>query len=131
MRRLIAVIVVAAVFASRAFAASVEEVESAIRKGVEHLYQIQSGDNWDNDWKQDNSNTGGRTALVVYALLASGESPLAGSIGDYWWAGAFRTIFVIDPIRDMIAVLMANDNAYPFPRWFQLFRSLVYQALTA
>ena len=63
--------------------------------------------------------------------LASGESPLAGSIGDYWWAGAFRTIFVIDPIRDMIAVLMANDNAYPFPRWFQLFRSLVYQALTA
>src|SRR2546426_10082910 len=75
MRRIVAVIVVAAVFSSRASAATVEQVEQAIRKGVEHLYQIQSGDNWDNDWKQDNSNTGGRTALVAYALLAAGESP--------------------------------------------------------
>src|SRR3954466_15331123 len=75
MRRIIAAIVLIAVIASRATAATPEQVEQAIRKGVEHLYHIQAGDNWDNNWKQDNSNTGGRTALVVYALLASGESP--------------------------------------------------------
>src|SRR5438132_827070 len=55
--------------------ASVEQVEKAIRAGVDHLYQVQSGDNWDNGWNQDNGNTGGRTALVTYALLAAGESP--------------------------------------------------------
>src|SRR3954467_6622251 len=56
-------------------AASVEAVEKAIPAGVDHLYAVQSGDNWDNGWNQDNSNTGGRTALVVYSLLAAGESP--------------------------------------------------------
>src|SRR5256885_5709709 len=56
-------------------AASVEQVEKAIRAGVDHLYAIQAGDNWDNNWNQDNNNTGGRTALVVYSLLAAGESP--------------------------------------------------------
>jgi hypothetical protein len=56
-------------------AASVEAVEKSIRAGVDHLYQVQAGDNWDNGWNQDNSNTGGRTALVVYSLLAAGESP--------------------------------------------------------
>jgi len=54
---------------------TVEQVEKAIRAGVDHLYAIQAGDNWDNNWNQDNSNTGGRTALVVYSLLAAGESP--------------------------------------------------------
>src|SRR4051812_41320916 len=75
MRTLIAVVVLISLLASTARAATVEQVEKAIRAGVEHLYQIQSGDNWDNGWNQDNSNTGGRTALVVYSLLAAGESP--------------------------------------------------------
>src|SRR3954469_25230808 len=75
MRTPIAVAVLIALFTSSARAASVEQVEKAIRAGVEHLYQIQGGDNWDNGWNQDNGNTGGRTALVVYSLLAAGESP--------------------------------------------------------
>src|SRR5256885_11551915 len=79
MRYFFSVIILVAVFASlcvsTARAATVEQVEKAIRAGVDHLYQIQSGDNWDNGWNQDNSNTGGRTALVTYALLAAGESP--------------------------------------------------------
>jgi len=59
--------------------------------------------------------------------LAGGESPMAGSLGDYWWAGAFRTVFAVDPSRGLCAVLMANENIYPVPRWFQLFRTLVHQ----
>src|SRR4051812_19205734 len=75
MRPSIAVVVLLSLFTSTVRAASVEQVEAAIRKGVDHLYAVQSGDNWDNGWNQDNSNTGGRTALVTYALLAAGESP--------------------------------------------------------
>jgi len=75
MRQLTIAVIALSVLASSARAASVEQVEKAIRAGVDHLYQIQSGDNWDNGWNQDNSNTGGRTALVTYALLAAGESP--------------------------------------------------------
>src|SRR6185503_4134895 len=75
MKKPIAVAIVLAIFASSLRAATPEQVEKAIRAGVDHLYQVQAGDNWDNGWNQDNSNTGGRTALVVYSLLAAGESP--------------------------------------------------------
>jgi len=75
MRTFVAFAVLAAVCAASARAATVEQVEKAIRAGVEHLYTVQSGDNWDNGWNQDNGNIGGRTALVTYALLAAGESP--------------------------------------------------------
>jgi CubicO group peptidase (beta-lactamase class C family) len=61
--------------------------------------------------------------------LAAGKSPMAGSAGDYWWAGAFRTIFVVDPVRELVAVLMVNERNYPIPRWFHLFRTLVYQSI--
>ena len=61
--------------------------------------------------------------------LAGGESAMAGSLGDYWWAGAFRTVFAVDPSRGLCAVLMANESIYPIPRWFQLFRTLVHQTL--
>src|SRR5436305_335518 len=75
MRKVIAVAVLLLLFASSVRAATPEQVEKAIRAGVDHLYAVQAGDNWDNGWNQDNSNTGGRTALVTYALLAAGESP--------------------------------------------------------
>jgi CubicO group peptidase (beta-lactamase class C family) len=61
--------------------------------------------------------------------LAAGESPMAGSAGDYWWGGAFRTVFMVDPLRELVAVLMVNERNYPIPRWFHLFRTLVYQSI--
>jgi len=61
--------------------------------------------------------------------LAACESPMAGSAGDCWWGGGFRTVFVIDPLRELVAVLMVNERNYPFPRWVQLFRTLVYQSI--
>jgi len=61
--------------------------------------------------------------------LAAGESSMAGSPGDYWWGGALRTLFVVDPLRELVAVLMMNESVYPITRWFQLFRTLVYQSI--
>jgi CubicO group peptidase (beta-lactamase class C family) len=49
--------------------------------------------------------------------LAAGESPMAGSVGNYWWGGSFRTLFVVDALRELVAVLMANETVYPIPRW--------------
>jgi len=35
-----------------------------------------------------------------------GRNPMHGSLGEYYWAGATGTIFVIDPKEKMIVVLM-------------------------
>ena len=47
--------------------------------------------------------------------LAAGESPMAGSAGDYWWGGGFRTVLVIDPLRELVAVLMVKRTKLPVP----------------
>ncbi|MBV8334503.1 MAG: hypothetical protein JO358_03460 [Alphaproteobacteria bacterium] len=58
-----------------------------------------------------------RFGLGFAVRLAAGESPMAGSTGDYWWGGAFWTLFVANPLREPIAVLMANGTVYhPIPR---------------
>ncbi len=65
-------------------AATPEQVEEAIKKAVDYLYTQQKGDNWEEvpaaDPKGGDPDTkagqwGGRTAIVVYSLLAAGESP--------------------------------------------------------
>jgi len=59
--------------------------------------------------------------------LAAGENPMPGSVGDYDWSGAYRTRFLIDPQRDLVAVGMINQANYL--RHSQLFRTLVYQTI--
>ena len=46
--------------------------------------------------------------------------------GSYGWGGAYGTQFIIDPQRDMAAVLMINQ-VNQFNRIFELFNTLVYQ----
>ena len=60
--------------------------------------------------------------------LAGGVHPMPGSAGDYDWGGAFGTQFLVDPGRDMVAVLMINQRNQ-FDHFFRLFRTLVYQTL--
>jgi CubicO group peptidase (beta-lactamase class C family) len=60
--------------------------------------------------------------------LAKGEHPMPGSVGDYYWGGAFGTLFVIDPKRNLIAVTMINQANF-MERQMRLFRTLVYQTL--
>jgi CubicO group peptidase (beta-lactamase class C family) len=61
--------------------------------------------------------------------IADGESAFPGTKGAFGWGGAFGTQFVVDPQRDMAAVLMI-DQINQFPRIFELFNTLVYQTLT-
>jgi len=39
----------------------------------------------------------------------AGRNPLPGSVGTYYWAGAFGTTFWIDPQTKMFAVMMVSD----------------------
>ena len=60
--------------------------------------------------------------------LGTGRSPMYGSAGEFYWAGAGGTNFIIDPKEKLIAVLMiqapAQGSAYR-----NLMRQLAYQAL--
>jgi CubicO group peptidase (beta-lactamase class C family) len=60
---------------------------------------------------------------------ADGESAFPGTKGAFGWGGAFGTQFLVDPVRDMAAVLMINQSNQ-FPRIFEMFNTLVYQTMT-
>jgi len=58
--------------------------------------------------------------------LGNGVNAMPGSAGDYDWGGAYGTQFVVDPVREMVAVMMINQRNQ-FDHFFRLFRTLVYQ----
>ncbi len=61
---------------------------------------------------------------------APGHNPLPGSVGTYYWNGAFGTGFFVDPQQKLIAmqlIQMPSPQGTPYRRTF---RTLTYQALT-
>ena len=60
--------------------------------------------------------------------LATGQSPVPGSVGTYHWSGIGGTSFFVDPQQDLYALLLTQaPNQRDHYR--QLFRNLVYAAL--
>jgi len=60
----------------------------------------------------------------------AGHSPLVGSAGDYFWAGAYGTYFWVDPQEKLSGVMLTQ---MPFPQsgpYRRAMRELVYGALT-
>ena len=82
-RALAALAACIAALAVPARAASPKEVNDAIEKGVQYLYDVQQGDNWElvqsptGDEKSSvrGKQWGGLTAMATYALLAAGQNP--------------------------------------------------------
>jgi CubicO group peptidase (beta-lactamase class C family) len=61
----------------------------------------------------------------------AGENPLPGSIGSFYWTGAYGTTFFVDPKQKLIIIMMIQ---VPFPQggvYRHMVRSLAYQALTS
>lgn len=58
----------------------------------------------------------------------AGLNPLPGSVGDYYWGGAYGTYFWVDPREDMYVVLMMQAPAQRLPFRYQL-RQFAYQAI--
>lgn len=62
-------------------------------------------------------------------MLDAAQSGVMGSVGDLSWGGYAETFFWIDPLEDMIAILMSQylpSQTYPIRKEF---RTAVYQAL--
>jgi CubicO group peptidase (beta-lactamase class C family) len=51
------------------------------------------------------------------------------SVGQYGWSGIATTIFYIDPVEDMVSILMAQFLPSKFAL-FNQFQTLVYQSIT-
>jgi len=61
--------------------------------------------------------------------VAPGHNPYPGSVGEFYWVGAFGTAFWVDPKERLIAVLMAQLAPTQTRHYRSLIRNLVYQAL--
>jgi CubicO group peptidase (beta-lactamase class C family) len=57
-------------------------------------------------------------------------STLMGSMGEFYWNGAYGTLWWADPSEDLAAVFMAQVPGEQRRRYRPLINSLVYQALT-
>jgi CubicO group peptidase (beta-lactamase class C family) len=59
-----------------------------------------------------------------------GENPLPGSVGAFYWTGAFGTTFYIDPKQDLILIMMIQVPSPENSFFRRTFRYLGYGALT-
>ncbi len=69
--------------------------------------------------------------LGVSVLLNLGKSQTLGSVGNFGWGGAANTNFWVDPVEELIGILMLQfmpSDTYPV---VSDFRNLTYQALVA
>ncbi len=62
---------------------------------------------------------------------ASGHNPLPGSVGNYYWTGAWGTTFWVDPREKLIAIQMIQTPSAVGGQYRRAFRNLVYQALAS
>jgi CubicO group peptidase (beta-lactamase class C family) len=61
---------------------------------------------------------------------AEGHNPLPGSIGNFYWGGAWGTSFWVDPKERLIAIQMIQAPAGSSGPYSRAFRNLTYAALT-
>lgn len=57
------------------------------------------------------------------------ESQLLGSVGEYGWAGAYGTYFLVDPKEDLVAMFLPQLRGSGFFPIREQFNNVVYQAL--
>jgi CubicO group peptidase (beta-lactamase class C family) len=67
--------------------------------------------------------------LGYSVVLDVGASGLPGSIGNYGWGGAFCTTFFVDPVEDMIGIMMTQLRPNDHSNIRRDFQVLAYQAI--
>jgi CubicO group peptidase (beta-lactamase class C family) len=63
--------------------------------------------------------------------VAEGHNPLPGSIGNFYWTGAWGTTFWVDPGEKLIAIQMIQVPSSEGGIYRRAFRNLVYQAMAS
>jgi CubicO group peptidase (beta-lactamase class C family) len=76
----------------------------------------------------DPNSTGYGFGLTV--AVRSQASTLMGSLGEFYWNGAYGTLWWADPIEDLAVVFMAQVPGEQRRRFRPMINALVYQALT-
>jgi CubicO group peptidase (beta-lactamase class C family) len=61
--------------------------------------------------------------------LESGQSEWPGTPGEYFWGGYAGTYFWVDPLEDLVPVMMSQEPVRR-PHYRSLLRNLVYQSIT-
>jgi len=61
----------------------------------------------------------------------AGQNPLPGSVGSFYWTGAYGTTFYIDPEEKMIIIMMIQSPMSTGARYRRVVRYLAYQALVS
>ena len=67
--------------------------------------------------------------LTMSVTLDPARAKVPGSAGDYGWGGAYSTIFTVDPVEDLVYMLMTQllpSSAHPIRPQF---KQMVHQAL--
>jgi CubicO group peptidase (beta-lactamase class C family) len=72
------------------------------------------------------ARTGQGFGLGFMIRTRAGGGPRVGSLGEYFWAGAYGTSFWIDPKEKLVVVLMTQSPGGPYQ---SLMRNFVYGAL--
>jgi CubicO group peptidase (beta-lactamase class C family) len=87
---------------------------------ADHLGQIARGTNY-------YAGPGYTWGLGLAVRQDNRLSPMAGSAGDYFWPGAFATLWWADPKENMVVVSMMQS---PLGRHYhEMLRTLVFQAI--
>ena len=58
-----------------------------------------------------------------------GSKKMLSSAGNYWWGGYFSTSFWIDPVENLVAVLMTQKYPDRHGEIHDKFKVLTYQAI--
>jgi CubicO group peptidase (beta-lactamase class C family) len=60
-----------------------------------------------------------------------GDNPLPGSVGSYYWTGAYGTTFYVDPKQQMVVIMMIQVPGLANAFYRRAVRYLAYGALTS
>jgi len=91
-------------------------------KTIELMTSNQVGDLYD---RKDPGHGFGFGFAVLEDL---GKAKNLGTVGQYFWTGAYCTFFIIDPEEELIAILMTQTA--PFSNFYgKKMRQMVYQAI--
>ncbi len=63
--------------------------------------------------------------------IEPGQNPLPGSVGSFYWTGAYGTTFYVDPEQKLIIILMIQAPMNAGSQYRHAVRYLAYQALVA
>ncbi len=100
------------------------------RKTVEAMRTDRLTPDIDNRIAALDSNSDGYGFGLTVAVRSQ-PSSLLGSLGEFYWNGAWGTMWWADPTEDLVAVFMVQVPGEQRRRWRPIVNALVYGALVA